>query len=335
MMNGTPETHDSRRTLLREEYTSRINRVIDYIERHLGEDLSLTTLAKVAGFSTFHFHRIFAAMMGENLKQFIQRVRIEKAATMLVGRPKMSITEIALECGLSSSAAFARAFRENFHMSASEWRAGGCARYQKDGQTGAAAKAVIGKMVRDWGVISQRIDDVTRVPQWWIRFRDRDPVLVEVKEMPSFHVAYVRYVGRYQGMGEVFEKLFKKLMKWAGPRGLLRDREAKVLAVYHDNPEITKDDKLRTSACITVPVNTKVEGEVGSMTIPGGQYAVGHFRLGVEEYAQAWYAIIAGWLPESGYQPDDRFCYELYSNDSNRLCDGKTAVAICVPVRPL
>lgn len=334
-MNGTPETRESRYALLREDYTSRINRVIDYAERHLAEDLSLATLAKVAGFSAFHFHRVFAAMMGENLKQFIQRIRIEKAATMLVGRPKMTITEIALECGFSTSAAFARAFRETFHMSAGQWRAGGYARYQKDGQSAPTAKAVISEMGRDWGVISETIDDVTRAPQWWIRFRSREPVLVEVKEMPSFHVAYVRYVGRYQGMGELFERLFRKLMKWAGPRGFLRDRDAKMLAVYHDNPEVTEDNKLRTSVCITVPANTKVEGEVGSMTIPGGQYAVGHFRLGVEEYAQAWYAIIAGWLPESGYQPDDRFCYELYSCNSDCSRDGKTAVSICVPVRPL
>jgi AraC family transcriptional regulator len=334
-MSGTPETRESRYTLLREEYTSRINRVVDYIERHLGEGLSLATLAKVAGFSAFHFHRIFAAMMGENLNRFIQRVRVEKAATMLVGRSKMSITDIALECGFSNSATFARAFKEYFHMSASQWRAGGHARYRKDTQADSAAEAVNGKTGRGWGVISQRIDDVARVPQWWIRFRDRDPVLVEVKEMPSLHVAYVRYVGRYQGMGEVFEELFKKLMRWAGPRGLLLDRDARLLTVCHDNPDITNDGKLRTSACITVPVNTKVEGEVGSMKIPGGQYAVGHFRLGVEEFAQAWYAMIAGWLPESGYQPDDRFCYELYSNDGNRSSEGKTAVAICVPVRPL
>ena len=61
---------------LREEYTARINRVIDYIERHLDEPLRLDTLARVANFSPYHFHRIFAALMGETLNQFIHRVRL-------------------------------------------------------------------------------------------------------------------------------------------------------------------------------------------------------------------------------------------------------------------
>jgi AraC family transcriptional regulator len=72
----------------REEYVARINRVIDYIESHLDERLSLERLAKVANFSPFHFHRIFGAMVGQTLNQFIARLRAEKAAMQLVSNPK-------------------------------------------------------------------------------------------------------------------------------------------------------------------------------------------------------------------------------------------------------
>ncbi len=79
---------DNRSKYLREEYVSRINRVIDFIEKNIDRDLSLEALAKLAYFSRFHFHRIFRAMVGETLNQFIQRVRIEKAAAQLIGNPK-------------------------------------------------------------------------------------------------------------------------------------------------------------------------------------------------------------------------------------------------------
>jgi AraC-like DNA-binding protein len=53
--------------LLRQEYVGRVNRVIDYIEENIDTELTLETLAKVASFSRFHFHRIFSALVGETL----------------------------------------------------------------------------------------------------------------------------------------------------------------------------------------------------------------------------------------------------------------------------
>ena len=99
------------RKYLAEEYSARINRVIDYIEENISHSLSLTELSNVAHFSPFHFHRIFSGMVGETLNTFIQRIRLEKAATKLILNPKKAVTEIALECGFSSSPSFARAFR--------------------------------------------------------------------------------------------------------------------------------------------------------------------------------------------------------------------------------
>ena len=73
-----------------EEYISRINRVIDFIENHLDGDLSLVRLANVAHFSPFYFHCIFKAVVGETLNQFIQRIRVEKAAVQLLSNPGRS-----------------------------------------------------------------------------------------------------------------------------------------------------------------------------------------------------------------------------------------------------
>jgi AraC family transcriptional regulator len=154
---------------------------------------------------------------------------------------------------------------------------------------------------------------------------------IDVRELPELHVAYVRHIGPYTRIGEAFGKL----MRWAGPRGLLRFPETKSLAVYRDSPEVTEESKLRSDACITVPEGTKVDGEVSLMRIPGGKFAVGRFEISGDQFGEAWNVLMGGWLPGSGYQPDDRMCYELYLNDHEQHPQKKFIIDICEPIRPL
>ena len=161
-------------------------------------------------------------------------------------------------------------------------------------------------------------------------------ITVEVKEMPALHVAYVRHIGPYKGDSQLFERLFTQLMKWAGPRDLFNPTETKLLSLYHDDPNVTGEEKLRMSICMTFPENTKVEGEIGEMDIEAGKYAVGHFELkDSSEYEDAWKMLFGHWLPESGYQCDDKPPYELYLNDPKQHPEGLHIVDICVPVKPL
>lgn len=320
---------------LREEYIARINRVIDFINQNIDKNLALEELARVASFSPFHFHRIFSALMGETLNQFIQRLRIERAADRLINNPKKSITEIALDCGFSGSATFARTFKEVYNMSASEWREGG---YRKICKANHNTSQTVSNIRKAFEVSSMYIDPETNNPTWRIQMKETTSMQanVEVKEIPEMHVAYVRHIGPYQGDEALFERLFTKLFTWAGPRGLIQFPETKVISLYHDNPEITDENKLRIDVCITVSENTKVDGEIGKATIPGGKYAIAHFELkDSSQYGAAWNAIYGGWLPESGYQPDDRPCFEHCLNNPKEDPEGKHIVDIYVAVKPL
>jgi AraC family transcriptional regulator len=158
---------------------------------------------------------------------------------------------------------------------------------------------------------------------------------VEVRDLDSLEVAYVRHIGPYQGDNELFDGLIQKLMTWAGPRELVRFPESRLLAVYHDSPEITDEDKLRTSICLTVPPETKAEGEIGRMNLPGGKYAVARFEIAPDQYQAAWDTVYGGWLPESGFQPDDRAAMEFYLGDPKEHPEGKHTVEICLPVKPM
>jgi len=72
------KAEQARRSRMAALYRSRINLAVDYIERNLGRDFALEEIAAVAGFSKYHFHRIFHTFTGETLFQFIQRLRLEK-----------------------------------------------------------------------------------------------------------------------------------------------------------------------------------------------------------------------------------------------------------------
>jgi len=335
----------------RAEYVARINRVRDYIDAHLGDPLTLAELARVAAFSPFYLHRIFGAIVGETPGQYIRRLRVERAAQQLAANPRTSITTIALDCGFSGSAPFARAFRDAFGMSATEWRRAAAGRPSGDGSVGAPVpgapdegagaqhrkdRQALNNLRKAWEVTPVYSDAAQRWYTWRVTMNQEGKLeaQVEVKELPTFTLAYVRHTGPYAGDTELFGRLFGRIMQWAGPRGLLGP-ETRVVSVYHDDPGLTDADKLRVSVGVSVPEDTQVDGEIGTMVIPGGTWAVAKFELAPDEYGAAWDAVFSGWLPESGYQPTDGVCYEQYHNDPEQHPEHKHVVSICVPVKPL
>lgn len=150
----------------------------------------------------------------------------------------------------------------------------------------------------------------------------------EVKEMPAYHVAYVRKVGPYGK--ETCEQAFGELMQWAGPRGFLAS--GVMLGVYWDNPEVTPPEKCRTDACISVPAGTVTEGQIGLQTISGGPYAVCRFEVQADKFPQAWEESFA-WLVNSGHECADMPCYELYHNNGEEHPEGKWIFDICIPLK--
>lgn len=74
------------------DYIIRINRVLDYIDKHICEQMTLDELAGVANFSKFHFHRLFALFIGEPLNAYIMRSRMELSAARLLSKT-LGITE--------------------------------------------------------------------------------------------------------------------------------------------------------------------------------------------------------------------------------------------------
>jgi AraC family transcriptional regulator len=72
------------KTLTRETYSKRVERVLDYLSLRIDEALDIHRLAEEAFLSPHHFHRVYVAMMGETLAEAIRRKRSRWAAVLLV-----------------------------------------------------------------------------------------------------------------------------------------------------------------------------------------------------------------------------------------------------------
>ncbi|QWH18209.1 AraC family transcriptional regulator [Bacillus mycoides] len=289
----------------RNEYLRRIYKVQDYIESNINDSLSIEDLANVAGFSKFHFHRIFKGMMDEPLSRYVNRLKLERATHLLTYRMDMTVTDIAYHYGFTDSAVFSRAFKSQYGVSPSHYR----------------------------NHNSKNCKDVREGSQYNVGKKVRGEV--EIVTADNVNVAYIRHVGTYKDLAIDFPKMIEKLFHYASEQNYHVFEDTNVLTIYHDHHEFTEDYHLRTSLCIKIP-DEVVEGnsEIGLMTIPSGKYAVGHFEILQDEYKGAWNFLYGEWLPNSGYKPRDSYPFEVYRNDPRQHPENKHIVDIYVPIEP-
>ncbi|MDM5187419.1 AraC family transcriptional regulator [Bacillus sp. DX4.1] len=102
-------------------YEVQIQKAIDYIEEDVMEKQTLSNLAHIAGFSEYHFHRVFQAMVGDSVMEYVRKRRLARAAYQL-SHTEEKILDIALEHGFQSHETFIRAFKKLFQMTPSEYR---------------------------------------------------------------------------------------------------------------------------------------------------------------------------------------------------------------------
>jgi AraC family transcriptional regulator len=114
---------------------SRLYEVMDLMLDSVGDPLALKSLAASASYSSFHFDRIFRELTGFSAVEYQRKRRLRRAAHLLRHEPDVAIVRIAQDCGFPSNAAFAKAFKQQFSMSAKAWREGGWRDYM-DQQVG-------------------------------------------------------------------------------------------------------------------------------------------------------------------------------------------------------
>jgi AraC family transcriptional regulator len=286
-----------------DEYNYRINLVLEYIQSHANEDISHQTLAGISFFAPSHFHRIFQSIVGETPGNYIRRIRLERAWKMLVFEREIPVADIAMQCGYTSAAIFNRAFKTAYAVSPKKIRATGRSEH------------------------AEKIRINGEPISFPLQTKD---IIIKVKSLSSFHVAFVRHFGGYN---EKIALAFKKLKEWAYSREI--DFRRQLFGVSLDSPIITPDNKCRFLACITVDSNTAPEKGIGVTDLYGGLYAVCPFVGKAKEISAFYNYLFSIWLPFSGYEPVDHPCYYVYVKRPSPEDKGVFYLDLCVPVEPL
>ena len=308
-----------------EDYVRQRDKVLDYIDENLNRNMTLDELAAVSCYSKFHFSRIFQSMMGETVFQYIHRLRLERAAKWIRIEEETPITNVAYELGFSNCANFSRSFKEHFGRSPSSWRL-----EQKEKNARNIRKLNIRIEAGNDNERTIFFNDRNRCWQYEVDKNIR--LTVQIQEARDISIVYMRYIGASLGRHERFELAYETLMQWAVERGAADDLRNGIYAVYHDNPLITGDERIRIRAGFEAPEGTEPSGIVGKMPLPGGKYAVTRFEYETkEEYISVYNFMYGYWLSRFGYIPDiNRFDYLCFMN---RPSEKILRTTLSIPIR--
>lgn len=103
------------------EHMDKFMSICTYISAHCTEDLNLDEIAQIAGFSKYHFTRLFKQYTNTTFYKYLTQKRIEHAEQLLID-PDLSITEVALNSGFSNQSAFIRMFKMMKSCTPTEYR---------------------------------------------------------------------------------------------------------------------------------------------------------------------------------------------------------------------
>lgn len=292
------------------DWIARIQAALDAIFENLDRAVPLAELADEAGFSPYHFHRVFRSLVGEAPAELARRLRIERAAYIL-GESGSPVGETALDAGFESPEAFARAFRDAYGVPPSRF---GLAKRDHRLPTMSGVHWQPGGPPTRWSPTP------TGVVQMEVR----------VVDMPHVRLACVRHTGPYHEIGEAFGKVWSL----AAPAGLVGPN-SRSIGIYHDDPGSVPPSELRSDACIIVEADEPRVTAVQGLTFHeglDGHYAVATYKGPYHGLGAAWTEFLRDYLPQSGLEIRDGQCFELYLNDPYDTPEDELVTEIAMPV---
>lgn len=263
-------------------YRKRMNRVLDYIDLHIDEDMTVDTLSTVAHFSKHHFHRQFLAFSGVNIGRYIQLMKLKRASYRLAFHSHERIIEIALGAGFENPESFSRAFKSVFGQTPSGFR-----------------------KQPAWDAWSE----LFRIP---LPRRERmDPMNVQIVEVEPTLVAILEH----RGSPTVLNDSVQRFIDWRKQSGLSPVASAQTYGVPHNDPNKTPPAEFRFDICgsVTEAVAPNTQGVITG-SIPGGRCAVLRHEGSRDRISDSVYDLYGKWLPESGEELRDFPVYFHYLN---------------------
>ena len=279
----------------KQDYLRRVNLVIDYIDKNLDKEITLSTLAEVSSFSPFHFHRIIRAFLNEPIGAYITRQRVKKAAS-LIRSTDLSIQDIAYKVGYDMPSSLSKAFKQLYNISPTEYRTN---------------KKIV--------IMNRNISNED--------YNLQEPQIVE---RPDSKIVYIQIIGQYGN--KEYNGVWERICQFAGKNDLF-GKKNEFLGIGYDDPSVTEASKCRYDACVTVEKDVKPEGEIGFKTLKGGKYAVFFHKGPYDKFSIIYNAIFSKWLPESPYQLRESPSFESYINDPFKVKPEDLESLIYIPIQ--
>lgn len=298
-------------------YRPRIERALRYIAEHLAEPITTADIARIAHTSEFHFHRIFAAEVGEPVGRFVTRQRLELAALRLAYEPALSVTEIALASGYSSISNFTKAFTAWFGCPPTRLR-----------DPGSDVPPAIGKLGKTFDpaalyTLPPETDERT--------LREHHAELsrqVRFVDAPGFDTACLASPEGYDL--HALEETWAELVRRARELGIATDA-VDAWGLAFDSPHVTAPERCRYHACVPCPLTVALPPPLFRGRIPAGRYAVFRYSGDVAGVEAMYRRIYSVWLPRSSVAPDDFVAVDHYIADAP--VDGRVELEIHIKIR--
>ena len=267
------------RTDTQNSYLESINKAIAFIESNSTTDIQLKEIATQANLSQYHFHRVFKSLTGNTTKDFLTRLRLEKAALKLK-HSQNDIGQIAFDCGYQNHETFTRAFKDYFGLTPLGYR-------------NSIAELTTNKQ-NEYGKANIDLNALNV----------QGPV---IKTIPDLHLAYIRHTGSYDKVGSSFQKL----MFWAATHLVLKLKPV-TIGIVHDNPDLTAEQHIRFDSCVLLSKEIKPNGEIGYKKIEGGKFAVFTYKGAYEGFYPVYDYIYNVCLFDNKFDLADKPALEWY-----------------------
>lgn len=308
------------------EYVRRINMAFNYIDEHIDQNIQLDDIANSSHFSPFHFHRLFHALVGETVNDYVSRKRMEKAVSRLAYNSSLSITDVSKAGGYSSSANFSKAFKVYFGISPSELRKSAFENIKNDSKLG-KLYSKYGKDFNPQDLYSQfetlsGVFDPNKLEDMLMK--------VKVEELAEKQIAYMTAPKGYD-LDSIFTT-WDKIVDWARNSGIKCNTQTR-FAICHDNPIITPEDKCRYDAAIEINSDINVTQPYVRDVIPSGKYAIAYYKDSADKISHFMTELCSHWFPSSGYEPDNYPPLFNYLNDSRK--DGYVEMDVYIKLKSL
>lgn len=287
-------------------YLKRIHAVMAYIRENLQYDLSLERLASVAGFSPFHFHRLFKSITEETLNESVMRLRLERAVALLRATPTASITDVAFECGFKSMPVFSRAFKKQYDVNASQWDRQSPLKNSKNGQV------------------------LEGFPRYTLETLSDFKFKVGIYSLPEQRLAYIRVYDSYSNFERV-QSAYYRLISWFEERG----GDLKKTTLYgmsQDDPDVTPLRLCRFDWCLSIPKDWQADGEVDVLTFPATKVVSVRCTGDLMQEEKVIQYLFRYWLPRSRYQPANLPAMEIYRRQPLELGWGTFDLDCAIPI---